>query len=207
MQHGSHNLRGRPYLILLVLVAGAICGVLAGGWLANRGSQDEMRRMDETLGLGKRTGLQGDLILRTGASNVTVRPGGPIAIDLTLTNQGEKRAVINGWLAPIPADFDNNQFPVKAVVTEAGRKVEYLGNGIILPPHKKKDFITLGPGESKTFTVDLSRGAGGGAWKIAATGTCRVELWYETYLTGRYSGVDAWTGMTNHVAVQVRRAP
>ena len=69
---------------------------------------------------------------------------------------------------------------------------------------QKQDFRKLGPGRSLDITVgDLSEPARIGVWDMSSPGVYNVEIWYETYLTGRYIGVHAWTGMTNHVVVQV----
>lgn len=189
--------------VLLAAIAGA-GGVMTGNWWAEtRGGSEEDRRLDEYLGLGERTGFTGDLQLRVEPVMLTVRPGDPIVVNLILVNEGDRTLVINKWFTPAPAHFDSNQLPFKVKVTSGTESVHYVGNAVLLPPHTKDDFVRLRPGERKEIPTDLSTGPQGGRWELTAPGVYLIEVWYETYLTGRYIGVKAWTGMTNHVVVQV----
>jgi hypothetical protein len=193
----------KPVLIIAVLVIGGIGGVWTGNWLASRRPDPRQIQRDEYVGLGTRTGLVGDLSLSVHPVSVTIRSGEPIRVRLTLTNNGEKTILLNSWFTPAPAEFGNNQLPFKVKVTRNGAPVPYIGDAVLFPPHTKKDFLKLRPGEKRVVSVDLSRGPHGGRWDLSAPGNYTFEVWYETYLTGRYIGVKAWTGMTNHVIVNV----
>ena len=200
--------RHRLGLMLLVVVVAGVVGILAGDWLADtRAALEERRRVDEYLGLGEHTGLAGEVELLVDPMSTTVRAGEPVKVSLILKNKGDRTVTLNGWLAPAPADFESNQLPFKTIVSKSERKVAYHGNAILYPPHTKKDVFALPPGESKTIAMDVSRCADGGRWDMSSPGVYVVELWYETYLTGRYLGVNAWTGMTNHVIVRVTVEP
>lgn len=190
-------------VILLTLMAAGVCGVLAGNWWADRrAAYEEGRRVDEHLGLGTRTGLTGDLALEVEPVSLRTVSGGEVKVTLTLRNTGRKPLVLSSWLTPAPRDFSGNQLPLKVAVTRDGHRVAYQGQAVLHPPHEKKDFITLRPGERKSISVDLSRGPDNGRWDTSVPGNYSYEVWYETYLSGRYVGVNAWTGMTNHVIVK-----
>lgn len=196
------------WIMVVVAAIAGIAGVMAGNWLTNRRAVSEKgRQVDEFLGLGERTGLTGDLDLLATPLNLTIHPGEPIKVKLTLINKTTAPMTLNGWLTPAPADFRSNQLPFKVAVHQNNRKVRYIGDPILFPPHKKKDFFTLLPKETKVISPDLSLGAGGGKWNLSTHGVYTFEVWYETYLTGRYVGVHAWTGMTNHVVVHVTVVP
>jgi len=198
----------RNWLIIAGLVVTAVLGILAGNWWINKhASSDKFISMDEYVGLGQRTGLTGDVELLVQPISLTVESGQPVNVNLTLINRTKKTLIMNGWLDSTPSEFKNNQFPIKVICSRNGRGVPYRGNVMLLPPHKKKDFFKLRPGEQKIITADLSRGPGDGRWDIASPGMYTFEVWYETYLTGRYIGVNAWTGMTNHAIVQVTVVP
>lgn len=212
MPHGEKDYWRRLGLILLVLVIAGVAGVWTGNKLADKRAvtnkqNNEARRLDEDLGLGQRSGLTGDLDLKVDQIKLTVDSGKPVKVVLTLTNKTRKLLMLNDWFTPAPADFKSNQLPFKVIVSKAGRKVPFLGNAIIYPPHTKKDFLKIEPGKSKSIPVELSRYPGIGRWDMTASGNYTIELWYETYLTGKYVGVNAWTGMTNHVIMQVTVRP
>jgi len=191
-------------LILAILAFAGVAGVLVGNSLAGRDSvRDEAGRIDEYQGLGERTGLTGELALAVEPMSLAVQTGQPITVNLNLTNTTRKKMILNGWLTPVPAELNSNQMPIQVQVSREGRKVGFQGNSILLPPHTEDDFFVLEPGKSKVVQVDLSRTASG-VWNVREPGDYAFEVWYETYLTGKYVGVKAWTGMTNHVVVQVR---
>ena len=212
-----NRLHSRDYglkfgLVLLVLVIAAAAGVFFGNrcadrWAQRRAATERLRRMDESVGLGPRTGLTGELELQVSSVKLAVYPGRPINIRLTLTNRTSKPMILNGWLTPAPVGLDSNQLPFKLVVSRAGQKVAFRGNAVLFPPHAKKDFFKLDPGQSREIPMELPRCPGIGGWDMSAPGDYSIEIWYETYLTGKYVGVDAWTGMTNHVVVQVTVYP
>lgn len=195
-------------LIVVVLVVAAVAGIAAGNWLAGKHTiDDRYRRLDESVGLGQRSGIAGTLMLNVEPARLAVRQGEPVKVRLVLTNRSRGSETINGWLQLSPAGFGSNQLPLKVVVVRPGARIRYRGQAAVFPPHAGRDFLTLGPGESKSIDVDLSRGVGGGRWDMSKPGVYNVEVWYETYLTGRYIGVKAWTGMTNHVVVRVTVLP
>ena len=192
-------------LALLVIVVAAVAGIRAGNWMVHRRAvADEARRIDEYVGLGERTGLTGDLELQVEPRSMTIAVGQPIKINLTLINKTPKPMMLNSWFVEAPAEFRSNQLPFKVIVTKSGKTVGFRGNVPLSPPHEKQDFRRLGPGESLAITVgDLSKPSRIGTWDMSSPGVYNVEIWYETYLSGHYIGVHAWTGMTNHVVVQV----
>lgn len=159
--------------------------------------------MDEYTGLGDRTGIAGDLALFVQPMRLSIKPGQPVKVRLVLTNKGKRPMFLSKRLSPAPAAYESNQLPLKVTVTRNGLPVEYRGDPVLYPPHTKRDFFRLDPGRSRHLTVDLSAGPQGGRWDMSAPGEYVVEAWYETYLTGRYIGVNAWTGMSNHVVLQV----
>jgi uncharacterized cupredoxin-like copper-binding protein len=197
-------------VILLAIGVAAVAiafGMLFGNWVSNhRKSSADLQRVDEYLGLGERTGLTGNITLQVDPCNLEVKAGEPAKVRLILKNEGHSRAYLNGWLDPTPANLGNNQFPIKVSITRDKEKIHYQGNFLLPPPHSNKDFFTLDPGKSREISVDLSRCAGNGRWEMFSPGIYTVEVWYETYLTGRYIGINAWTGTTNHVIVQIKVA-
>lgn len=197
---GSH----RVLLILLVVLTALVGGILTGNWIAERHKVPaDRQRMDEYLGFGERTSLTGQVTLQVDPRSLSITAGQPAKVKLTLTNKGKSPVRLNDWLEPAPASLLSNQFPFKVNVTKDGRRVRYQGNYVLPLPHTRKDFFALSPGKSKDILVDLSVGAGNGRWDMSSPGIYTVEVWYETYLTGRYIDVDAWTGTTNHVIVQI----
>lgn len=194
--------------VVLVLVVAIIAGIMVGNWISwKRSSQDRLAVLDEYNGLGPRTGLTGDVSLTVTPVSMTIHYGEPVKVELVLTNRTNRTLLLNGWLTPIPATLGNNQYPIRVMVSTHGSSVQYTGNAILSPPHKAKDFFSLAPGASRKISVDLSLGAGGGRWNIGSPGVYHFDVWYQTYLTGRYIGVKAWTGMTNHVVVTATVVP
>lgn len=195
-------------LILLVVTAAILGGVYTGKWISSRQPDPvKQQRLDESLGLAERTGITGDLALQVYPVNLTVKSGDPIKVSLSLKNNSKQDMILNKWLTPAPASYENNQLPMKQIVKSSNKFVGYRGNIILFPPHNKQDFVKLSSGNTYTFFADLVKGPDDGRWNISTPGRYSVELWYETYLTGQYSGVHAWTGMTNHVIVKVTVLP
>lgn len=195
-------------LIGVILLIAALAGVLAGSWLSSRwaartAEADELRRLDEYQGLAERSGIRKDLVLDVQPAVQTVDRGRPIRLTVRLTNRGERKLTVNSWLWAYPAGLGSNQLPLKMDVRRAGESVRYRGDAVVLPLHAKKDFFVLGPGEHKTTTIDLLNPGGRGHWEMSTPGTYQVAIWYETYLSGKWIGVKAWTGMTNPMVVQV----
>lgn len=192
----------RLIAVLTVLAVGALGGVWTGNWWTNsRPDRSRLCQRDEYVGLGPRTGLTGNVTLSVQPINISVKAGEPVNVSLTLANRGRKPVLLNSWFTPMPAVFKSNQLPIKVRVTRNGEPVAYRGNAVLFPLHTKRDFIKLRPGEERDIRVDISRGPDGGRWDVSIPGQYKFEIWYETYLTGRYIGVKAWTGMTNHVIV------
>ncbi len=52
--------------------------------------------------------------------------------------------------------------------------------------------------------IDLLNPGNRGSWEMSAPGTYEIAVRYETYLSGKWIGVKAWTGMTSPVVVSVR---
>ena len=191
-------------LVLLVTAIAAVGGIVAGNWIfRGRAAAQEFARLDEYVGLSERTGLTGELDLQVSPVSLTVAPGKSAKVTLTLTNRTTRPMTLNGWLTPAPALFQSNQLPFKVQITQNGKPVRYTGNLVLYPPHTKKDFFVLRPGQSRQIVTDLSRGTDGGKWDLSKPGVYTAEAWHESYLTGRYIGVHAWTGMTNHVIVKI----
>ncbi|MHB1001530.1 MAG: hypothetical protein ACYC27_20000 [Armatimonadota bacterium] len=195
----------RIVLLLIILVAAAIGGIFTGNKLSDMRANNEINRsVDETLGLAKRTGIISSLALNVKPASISAHSGTPAKVYLILTNKSNRPLILNKWLSPAPAAFGNNQLPIKQIVKKNGREVGYTGSVVLNPPLTDKDFFKLKAGESKSIGVDLLNGPHGGRWDMLSPGEYNVELWYETYFTGRYIGVNAWTGMTNHVVVKVK---
>lgn len=195
-------------LLLLVAAVAVIGGVLTDKWISGRQPDPlKQRRLDESLGLAERTGITGDLALQVHPVNLTVKSGDPIKVTLTLINNSRRDMTLNRWLTPAPTAFESNQLPMKQVVKMADRPVGYRGNIVLYPSHEREDFMRLESGKTHSFEADLTKGPENGRWNISTPGKYSIELWYETYLTGKYSGVHAWTGMTNHVIVRVTVLP
>ena len=191
-------------IALVIVIVAAVLGILAGRWFVHRHAvAEEARRVDEYLGLGPRTGMTGDLELQVIPLSLTVRSGQPAKVKLALINHTQRTMRLNGWLTPAPSFFDSNQFPFRTKMSVSGRGVMYKGGVILPPPHTKRDFFLLRPGETRTIEMDVSRGPERGAWDISRPGVYTAEIWYQTYLSGRWIGVNAWTGMTNHVIVRI----
>ena len=195
-------------LIAILLVAVGIGGVLVGNWLSRRNAvREEGRRVDEYEGLGDRTGLTGEVTLLVNPISLTVESGDKFSVSLTLTNKTSRTLLLNDWFTPAPAKFRSNQLPIKMVVRKSGKEVQFFGQPKLFPLHTKKDFMALEPGASKTFSIEVTTSGGAGRWDMAQPGVYTVEIWYETYLSGKYIGVKVWNGMTNHVVVQVTVRP
>ena len=195
-------------LILSVIVAAILGGVYTERWISKRQPDPlKQQRLDETLGLAERTGITGDLALQVRPVNLTVKSGDPIKVRFTLINNSKQDMTLNGWLIPAPASYENNQLPMKQIVKRSNQLVGYRGNIVLFPSHERKDFMQLAARKTYTFDANLSKGPDDGRWNISTPGKYSIELWYATYLTGRYSRVRAWTGMTNHVIVKVTVLP
>jgi hypothetical protein len=188
------------YIALPIFLLAAFAGIYTGNRLSDRiSAKNDQVYIDEYTGLGARTGLTGELELAVNPVKISTHKGQPARVEITITNSSRKNILLNGWLKPMPANFNSNQFPVKVSIKRAGKPMERKGSLDIMPAHAKKDFITLRPGESRSFTVDLT----GFGFNLSKPGLYSAEFWYETYLSGRYAGVKAWTGMTNHAIVQL----
>ncbi len=199
------DLKNRSNLALLaiVIVIACIAGIYTGNSLSNRYNESlKQRDIDEIIGLGERTGMSGDLALQVNPVNIKVKAGDPINIELALKNNTKKSIKLNNRLIPAPAYYKSNQLPIKQIVKLNGKQIAYKGNIVIYSPQTKKDFITLKPGETYKTTIDVRYGPEKGFWNMLTPGVYTIELWYETYLTGKYIGIKAWTGMTNHVVIK-----
>lgn len=196
----------RAVLLAAAVVTVAIAlGMFSANWvLSHRKSSADLQRIDEYLGLGERTGLTGDLALQVDPLDLAVKPGEPAVVKLALKNTSRSTIYLNGWLQPTPSNLGDNQFPLKVSITQDDHPVRYEGNFTLPPPHGNRDFFALAPGAIRKIPVDISKSPGNGRWGMARPGSYNAEIWYETYLTGKYVGVRAWTGMTNHVIVHVK---
>ena len=191
-------------IALVIVIVAAVLGIKTARWITQRRAvAEEGRRVDEYLGLGARTGMTGDLELQVNPLSLTIRSGQPAKVRLALINHTRKAMRLNSWLTPAPSFFDSNQFPFRIKMSAAGRAVTYNGGVSLPPPHTRKDFFVLRPGEARTIEMDVSHGPEGGVWDISRPGVYAAEIWYQTYVTGRWIGVNAWTGMTNHVIVRI----
>ncbi len=188
---------------VLVIIA-AVGGVFVGDLVSQkRVSTADSARADEFVGLGPRTGLTGELDLQVKPMTLSILPNKPTRVRLVFTNRSKAPLVLNNWLEALPSSFQTNQFPLKVIVTRNGRPVTHSGNAILRPPHTKRDFFVLESGSSREVEMDITRTAEGGTWDMSRPGAYKAEIWYENYLTGRYIGTRAWTGLSNHVVVQV----
>lgn len=206
-------LQRRYALAAAVIVIAAVAGLLAGNWVSARmdaraREQGKLAEIDEYQGLAQRFGITGDLTLQVEPASQTVLPGAPIKLTVRLTNRSKRRLMLNSWIEPYPAMLGSNQLPLKVDIRLRRQPVSYHGDSVIRSLHKKKDFVALRPGESKSTVIDLMKPTSGrGRWDMSAPGTYEVALWYETYLSGKWAGVNAWTGMTNPYVVQVTVVP
>jgi len=207
----NHRVLQRRYLLVAaaVIVVAAVAGLLTGNWISARmdaraREREKLAEIDEYQGLAERSGITGELTLDVRPASQTVNAGAPIRLTVTLTNRSMRSLTLNSWIEPYPAMLGSNQLPLKVDIRLRRQPVSYHGDSVIRSPHKKKDFVALRPGESRSVVIDLMKPASGrGRWDMAAPGTYEVALWYETYLSGKYAGVRAWTGMTNPFVVQV----
>lgn len=204
--------RQRCMLLVAALVV-AVAGILLGNWIFTRmethsRERGKLAEIDEYQGLAERSGITGELTLEVQPASQTVSPGAPIKLTVTLTNRSKRALMLNSWIEPYPAMLGSNQLPLKVDIRLRRQPVSYHGDSVIRSPHKKSDFVALRPGESRSVMIDLMKPASGrGRWDMTAPGTYEVALWYETYLSGKYAGVRAWTGMSNPYVVQVTVAP
>jgi hypothetical protein len=190
----------RHWIVLPILLLAVFAGIYTGNRLSDRlSAKNNQLYVDEYTGLGARTGLTGELKLSVTPMKLSARLGEPAQVEITITNRGKKSIRLNGWMKPLPSSFNSNQFPVRVLMKYEGRPMEHKGSLKVMPAHLKKDFLTLKPYESHSFTVDLTKLG----WNLSKPGAYSAEFWYETYLSGRYAGVKAWTGMTNHAIVQL----
>lgn len=196
--------RQRTVLVIILLVIAAGAGILTGNWLSNtHKSSEDLAHLDEYIGVGKRTAIPGDLELTVNPVTLSVNHDDPIRVTLKLTNHSKQSMLLNNWFTPAPSDLRSNQMPFKVIVRGNGRNANYRGTMNILPPHKSGDFQTLDAGKSIDIPMELSQGSSAKGWDMSTPGLYSAEIWYETYLTGKYIGVNAWTGLTNHVVVQI----
>lgn len=196
-----------------VIIIAAAAGLLAGNWVSARmdaaaREREKLAEIDEYQGLAERSGITGDLTLEVRPASQTVVAGAPIKLTVRLTNRSRRTLILNSWIDPYPAMLGSNQLPLKVDIRLGRQTVSYHGDSVVLPMHEKKDFLRLGPGETRSTAIDLMKPAlGRGRWDMSAPGTYEVALWYETYLSGKWIGVRAWTGMTNPYVVQVTVVP
>ncbi len=192
----------------MIVVIAAAAGLLVGNRVSTRMEQraeerEKLAHVDEYQGLAQRSGITGELLLDVQPPSQTVTPGSPIELTVKLTNRSKRRMMLNSWIEPYPALLTSNQLPLKIDIRYKRQRITYHGDAVLRPLHEKKDFLPLRPGESKSTVIDLSKPAGRGRWDMSAPGTYEVAVWYETYLSGKWIGVKAWTGMSNPVVVLV----
>ncbi|MBP6963370.1 MAG: hypothetical protein KBC96_03080 [Armatimonadetes bacterium] len=197
---------GRYGLMAVVVLVAAVAGWLASLWVSARldAGADERRRMaevDEYEGLGERSGIKNDLVLDVRPAAQSVASGAPIGLTVLLTNRGSRSIMLSSWVEPYPAILASNQLPLKVDIKRGGERTTYHGDAAVMPLHRKGDFLSVRPGETKSFAVEINKPGARGRWDMSAPGTYEIALWYETYLSGKYAGVRAWTGMTNPVVV------
>lgn len=201
--------RKRRYGLVAVAVAVAAgMGLLAGNWAGDRldrhaSERERLAQVDEYQGLAQRVGITGEVVLDVHPASQTIAPGTPAVLTVRLTNRSRKRIFLNSWVEPYPALLASNQLPLKVDIRLNRERISYHGDAVVRALHEKEDFVALRPGESRTVTIDLAKPAGRGRWDMSTPGVYEVALWYETYLSGKWVGVNAWTGMTNPVVVQV----
>jgi hypothetical protein len=200
----------KPFaLVAAVIVVAAVAGLLAGVLICRRldvraGENEKFAQIDEYQGLAQRSGITGDLTLDVEPASQTVRPGAPLRLTVRLTNRSKRVLTLNSWIEPYPAMLGSNQLPLKVDIRLRREPVTYHGDSVILPLHTRNDFLTLRPGESKSTVIDITKPASGrGRWDLSTHGTYEIAFWYETYLSGKWIDVNAWTGMTNPYVVQV----
>lgn len=205
--------RAKPYLIMAaVVVVAALAGLLAGNRVSDRldiraRERQKLAQIDEYQGLAQRSGISGDVLLDVHPATQTIASGSPARLRVRLSNRSPHRLILNSWVEPYPALLASNQLPLKIDIKLRNQRISYHGDAVLRPLHDKKDFLALRPGESRSFAVDLSKPAGRGRWDMSEPGIYEVAVWYESYLSGKWIGVKAWTGMTNPVVVQVVVAP
>lgn len=191
-------------LALAITVTALLLGSRVGEWFSDRRMNYESEnRVDEYVGLGKRTGLTGQLTLDVTPREITVKSGDPIKVDVTFKNNSPNDILLSKELAPVPSYWDSSQFPLKLKITRNGKEITHSGNIVLLAEQDRNDFFTISGKQNKTVEVDLSQGPKGGKWNNTRPGTYRYEIWYETYRSGRAIGIKAWTGMTNHAVINV----
>ncbi len=209
----NHSGAKRPYsLVAAVIIVAAVAGLLVGNIISARldaraRENERLAQIDEYQGLAQRSGITGDLVLDVDPPTQTVKPGGSVKCTVRLTNRSKRTMRLNSWIEPYPAMLGSNQIPLKVDIRMRRQPVTYHGDSIVLPPHTNEDFFMLRPGQGKSTTIDLSKPAGRGRWDFSTPGTYEVALWYETYLSGNWIGVKAWTGRTNPYVVQVVVGP
>jgi peptidyl-Lys metalloendopeptidase len=100
--------------------------------------------------------------LRIPEGKAAFKGADPVAIDFTLTNPTNEKVQVLVWRTPFAKEgVTENIFDVAAGRTGAaaggGRsQVGYIGPIIKRRPPGPEDFITLGPGESRTASVNLA---------------------------------------------------
>ncbi len=90
----------------------------------------------------------------TGADNKAAFKGAdPITISFTMKNPSSENIQVLAWRTPFKEGVTEDIF---AVAGGAGGQVQYIGPIVKRRPPGPEDYITIGPGQSLTATVDLA---------------------------------------------------
>ncbi len=131
--------------------------------------------------------LKSDLSL----AKSTFRAGEPVDVRFTVTNVTGQPVTFLVWHTPLEG-FKADMFRV----TWKGKPIQYLGAVYKRTPPQPGDYVTLGPGDSTSAAIDLSK-----AYDLSVSGPYRVSL--ATVLPDADGAGGPWMLTSNEVAFTV----
>lgn len=134
----------------------------------------------------------GRLESRIDVAQTDLRTGDDVRVRLHLRNVGDAPLQILRWATPI----DGIQDEIFEIARN-GEAVEYLGRHYKRPAPTRQDYLTLGPGASRSFDVELTAD-----WDFTQPGEYTVRHRVGTELDGRFLGSES-----NEVALWIDGEP
>lgn len=171
-------------------LVGSVVGLSLLGACApeNEGAAMESASISEAGAVDQELALK-NLEVSLSADKATFGASESALVNVTLRNGSSKTAKLLKKFMPV----DGVEEPLFAV-TRDGAAVDYLGPHIKRGPVSEEDYLTLAPGESKTWTVDLAQSydlSKTGAYKVLFSVGPLQSIEMKLAIDGRPSGARA----------------
>jgi peptidyl-Lys metalloendopeptidase len=159
----SHTFQGRSWLLGSVLGLSLLGACAPEEETAVAPEAVEAHAVSQDLSAG--TSLR-DVTVSLSADQTVIRATESASVKVTFRQNGRAAAKVLQWYTPA----DGLEEPVFAVTRE-GEPVRYEGAHFKRPAPQEADYLTLAPGESRTWTVDLA-----GVYDLSKTGTYTLRF-------------------------------